>query len=78
MRRSFMPYTLTRRANHTIEIAANLDADTVDRERDELDRDQPVFTICQMGKTSYQAARLLAQHGFDARAILGGANHLLD
>lgn len=45
---------------------------------DELDRSQPVFTICQMGKTSYQAARLLANRGFDARSILGGANHLLD
>jgi trigger factor len=33
-----MPYTLTRRANHTIEIAANLDADTVDRERDDIIR----------------------------------------
>ncbi|MCU0776277.1 MAG: FAD-dependent oxidoreductase [Akkermansiaceae bacterium] len=42
---------------------------------DELDRTQPVFTICQMGKTSYFAARILANHGFDARSILGGAHH---
>ncbi|MGA0845176.1 MAG: FAD-dependent oxidoreductase [Luteolibacter sp.] len=42
---------------------------------DEIDRDQPVFTICQMGKTSYFAARILANHGFDARSILGGAHH---
>lgn len=41
----------------------------------ELDRSQPVFTICQMGKTSYFAARILANHGFDARSILGGAHH---
>jgi NADPH-dependent 2,4-dienoyl-CoA reductase/sulfur reductase-like enzyme/rhodanese-related sulfurtransferase len=41
----------------------------------ELDRSQPVFTICQMGKTSYFAARVLANHGFDARSILGGAHH---
>jgi len=33
-----MPYTLTRRANHTVEIAANLDADTVGRERDGIIR----------------------------------------
>ena len=44
---------------------------------DELDRSQPVFTICQMGKTSYFAARILANHGFDARSILGGAHHQL-
>lgn len=42
-----------------------------------LDRSQPVFTICQMGKTSYFAARILANHGFDARSILGGAHHQL-
>lgn len=43
----------------------------------ELDRSLPVFTICQMGKTSYFAARILANHGFDARSILGGAHHQL-
>ena len=43
----------------------------------ELDRAQPVFTVCQMGKTSYFAARILANHGFDARSILGGAHHQL-
>ncbi len=41
----------------------------------ELDRSQPVFTICQMGKTSYFAARILANNSFDARSILGGAHH---
>ena len=44
---------------------------------EELDLNQPVFTICQMGKTSYFAARILANHGFDARSILGGAHHQL-
>jgi NADPH-dependent 2,4-dienoyl-CoA reductase/sulfur reductase-like enzyme/rhodanese-related sulfurtransferase len=44
---------------------------------DELDRSRPVFTMCQMGKTSYFAARILALHGFDARSILGGAHHQL-
>jgi NADPH-dependent 2,4-dienoyl-CoA reductase/sulfur reductase-like enzyme/rhodanese-related sulfurtransferase len=43
----------------------------------ELDRGEPVFTICQMGKTSYFAARILANHGFDARSILAGAHHQL-
>lgn len=41
----------------------------------EIDKSQPVFTVCQMGKTSYFAARILANHGFDARSILGGAFH---
>ncbi len=43
----------------------------------EIDASKPVFTICQMGKTSYFAARILANHGFDARSILGGAHHQL-
>jgi rhodanese-related sulfurtransferase len=41
----------------------------------ELDPARPVFTICQMGKASYFAARILANRGFDARSILGGAHH---
>ena len=33
-----MPYTLTSRANHTVEISANLESDAVDRERDGIVR----------------------------------------
>lgn len=42
---------------------------------DEIDRTQPVHVICQMGKTSYFAARILANNGFDAYSILAGAHH---
>ena len=41
----------------------------------EIDATRPVFTICRVGKTSYFAARILANNGFDARSILGGALH---
>ncbi|GAA5477517.1 FAD-dependent oxidoreductase [Haloferula helveola] len=41
----------------------------------EIDKSKPVYTVCQMGKTSYFAARILANHGYDARSILGGAHH---
>jgi NADPH-dependent 2,4-dienoyl-CoA reductase/sulfur reductase-like enzyme/rhodanese-related sulfurtransferase len=44
----------------------------------EVDRSKSVFTICQMGKTSYFAARILANHGFDARSIVGGVHHQLE
>lgn len=40
----------------------------------EIDSSQAVFTICQMGKTSYFAARILQQNGFDAHSIIGGAH----
>ncbi len=57
--------------------AVNIPLGELRQRLDELDRSQPVFTICQMGKTSYFAARILANHGFDARSILGGAHHQL-
>jgi len=40
----------------------------------ETDSSQTVFTICQMGKTSYFAARILQQNGFNAHSIIGGAH----
>ena len=44
---------------------------------EELDQSRPVYTVCQMGKTSYFAARILANHGFEAFSIQGGAHHQL-
>ncbi len=37
-----------------------------------LDPQAPVITLCAHGKTSYFAARILAQHGFDVRSLAGG------
>lgn len=64
-------------AKHPVPGAKNIPLAELRGRLDELDRKQPVFTICQMGKTSYFAARILANHGFDARSILGGAHHQL-
>lgn len=38
----------------------------------ELDKARPVATVCALGKTSYFAARVLRQHGFDAVSLAGG------
>jgi len=38
----------------------------------ELDRGKPVVTVCALGKTSYFAARVLEQNGFDVRSFVGG------
>ncbi|MDQ8208481.1 FAD-dependent oxidoreductase [Coraliomargarita sp. SDUM461003] len=38
----------------------------------ELNTEKPVTTICALGKMSYFAARILAQHGFDVQAHVGG------
>jgi NADPH-dependent 2,4-dienoyl-CoA reductase/sulfur reductase-like enzyme/rhodanese-related sulfurtransferase len=64
-------------AKRPVPGAKNIPLTELRKRLDELDRSQPVYTICQMGKTSYFAARILANHGFDARSILGGAHHQL-
>jgi len=38
----------------------------------ELDRSKPVVTVCNLGKTSYFAARVLTQNGFEAQSYTGG------
>lgn len=55
--------------------ATNIPLPTLRDRLGEIDKSRPVFTVCQMGKTSYFAARILANHGYDARSILGGAWH---
>lgn len=44
----------------------------------ELDRARPVVTVCTMGKTSYFAARVLAQRGFRVQSLCGGLRARLD
>ena len=38
----------------------------------ETDPDGEVFTYCKIGKSSYMATRILAEHGIDARSLTGG------
>jgi NADPH-dependent 2,4-dienoyl-CoA reductase/sulfur reductase-like enzyme/rhodanese-related sulfurtransferase len=38
----------------------------------ELDRTRPVIAVCALGKTSYFAARILAQNGFTVSSLTGG------
>ena len=67
----------TASARQPVPGAVNIPLATLRGRLDELDRSRPVFTMCQMGKTSYFAARILQLNGFDARSILGGAHHQL-
>ena len=55
-----------------IEGALNIPASQLRSRLDEIDRGKPVTTVCAMGKTSYFAARILAQNGFDAQCHVGG------
>lgn len=38
----------------------------------EIDKSKPVTAVCALGKTSYFAARVLGQRGYDARTHIGG------
>ncbi len=39
----------------------------------ELPRDREIWVHCQVGRASYYASRILAQHGFRVRSLSGGA-----
>lgn len=39
---------------------------------EELDRNKPVVTVCALGKSSYFAARILSQNGFEVKSLVGG------
>ena len=38
----------------------------------ELDKERPVYIVCQSGLRSYIASRILAQEGFDCYSFAGG------
>lgn len=52
--------------------ARNLPLSELRDRLDELPRDRTVWLYCQSGKRSYDAARALAQRGFDVRTLAGG------
>jgi len=53
--------------------AVNIPLHTLRDRLDELDRGQPVYVYCGVGQRAYNAARILAQHGFsDVWNIAGG------
>ena len=60
---------------HPVPGAKNIPLPQLRGRLGEIDKSKPVFTICQMGKTSYFAARILSLNGFDAHSILGGVHH---
>jgi NADPH-dependent 2,4-dienoyl-CoA reductase/sulfur reductase-like enzyme/rhodanese-related sulfurtransferase len=64
-------------AKQPVPGAKNIPLPQLRQRLNEIDPTQPVHTICQMGKTSYFAARILANHGFNAHSILAGAHHQL-
>jgi len=56
----------------------NLPLATLRQRCSELDPARPVVTVCALGKTSYFAARILAQRGFRVRSLTGGLRATID
>ena len=50
----------------------NIPLDSLRDRVGELDRNKPVYIVCQSGMRGYVAARILAQHGFMAYNLSGG------
>lgn len=50
----------------------NIPVDELRERLGELDRDKPLYVICQSGLRSYIACHILAQEGFDCRNFSGG------
>lgn len=50
----------------------NIPVDEMRERMDELDKDKPVYIMCQSGLRSYIASRILIGNGFDAYNFTGG------
>lgn len=55
-----------------VEGFINIPVDELRERIDELDRNKPVYVICQSGLRSYIACRILVGNGFDAYNFAGG------
>ena len=59
------------RALGCIPGSIHIPIDDLRRRLDELPRDREIVTYCESGQRSYNAARILSQHGFRARNLSG-------
>lgn len=59
-------------ATGNIDGFVNIPVDELRERAEELDKDKPVYVICQSGLRSYIAARILARRGFEVYNFAGG------
>lgn len=55
-----------------IRAARHIPMDELPGRLDEIDRDQPVVTVCRSGSRSGKMADFLREHGYDAQNMEGG------
>ena len=58
--------------NNHIEGFKNIPVDELRDHLSEIEKDKPVYVICQSGLRSYIATRILSQNGYDAYNFAGG------
>jgi NADPH-dependent 2,4-dienoyl-CoA reductase/sulfur reductase-like enzyme/rhodanese-related sulfurtransferase len=63
-------------ARSPVEGAIHIPFPALRKSLDHLDKNRPVIVICQLGKTSYFASRILSQNGFHAVSLAGGIRGL--
>jgi peroxiredoxin family protein/TusA-related sulfurtransferase/rhodanese-related sulfurtransferase len=65
---------------HPIPDSVNIPMEQIRSRIEEIEQLAPegreIITVCNVGKTSYFASRILAQHGFNVYSLLGGAQLL--
>lgn len=59
-----------------VEGAVHIPYATLRKNLGRLDKSKPVIVVCQLGRTSYFAARILSQNGFHAASVTGGIRGL--
>jgi rhodanese-related sulfurtransferase len=59
-------------ARGSVSGAVNIPIEELRARIDELPRDRPILTYCQVGQRGYLALRLLLQKGFEAANLSGG------
>jgi rhodanese-related sulfurtransferase len=55
-----------------VDGAVNIPLDDLRSRINELPKDREIHVICRSGQRAYYAARILTQHGFNAKIISGG------
>ena len=64
--------TISEYAHSHIEGFKNIPVDELRDHLSEIEKDKPVYVICQSGLRSYIATRILSQNGYDAYNFAGG------
>jgi rhodanese-related sulfurtransferase len=58
-----------------IKGAVNIPAPKLRTQLDKLDKNRPIIVSCRVGINGYYMERMLTQHGFTVRNLMGGFSY---